>query len=218
MKNENIKIYTMSQTLKSIGDDLKSLSSGKTEHGCSSKSIQRFSKKLSKLQVKLLFLRSQLCGPEKRTLLTQMHHLYLASIQLEREIGSFSPPRQGRHYWPHIELKYTKSDTEISKKIAHEIAAWIRKHKPDHVFIDTGEGWGVIDELHSLGYRQLVTPVNFGETRTLSEKDKATYANARSQMWCRLADHISGEEGPVNLPDSNDVQKDLMSMPEAFRE
>ena len=35
-------------------------------------------------------------------------------------------------------------------------------------------------------------------------------------MWCRLADHISGEEGPVNLPDSNDVQKDLMSMPEAI--
>ncbi len=124
-------------------------------------------------------------------------------------------PRQGRHYWPHIELKFIKSDTEISKKIAHAIADWARTHNPAKIFIDTGEGWGVIDELHSLGFRQIVTPVNFGETRTMSEKDKAAYANKRAMMWCRLGEHIGGEEGPVSLPDSDDVQKDLMSMPAA---
>jgi len=40
--------------------------------------------------------------------------------------------------------------------------------------------------------------------------------NRRAQMWCRLADHIAGEDGPVNLPDSEMVQRDLMSMPEAI--
>ena len=124
-------------------------------------------------------------------------------------------PRRGREYWPHIELKYTKSDTQISKKIAAAAAEWIRINKPEKVFVDTGEGWGVIDELHSLGFTQLVTPVNFGESASLNPKDKAVYANRRAQMWCRLAEHIEGEDGPVSLPDSDNVQKDLMSMPEA---
>ena len=123
-------------------------------------------------------------------------------------------PRQGRHYWPHIELKYGKSETEISKKIAAVVADWIRKNNPVKVFIDTGEGWGVIDELHSLGFRELVTPVNFGE-KAIGVKEEKVYANRRAQMWCRLAEHIEGEEGPVSLPDKDDLQKDLMSMPEA---
>jgi hypothetical protein len=122
-------------------------------------------------------------------------------------------PRQGRHYWPHIELKFTKSDTEITKKIAHSIAEWARKHNPAKIFIDTGEGWGIIDELHSLGFKSIVTAVNFGESRCMTEKDRATYINMRALMWCRLSDHIAGEDGPINLPDSDDLQKDLMSMP-----
>ena len=123
-------------------------------------------------------------------------------------------PRQGRHYWPHIELKYSKTETEITKKIAHEVADWVRSHKPDKVFIDTGEGWGVIDELHSLGFRQLVTPVAFGSKPVGQDAD--SYMNRRAQMWCRLGDHIGGEEGPVNLPNNEMVQRDLMSMPEAI--
>lgn len=123
-------------------------------------------------------------------------------------------PRQGRHYWPHIELKFTKSDTEINNKIAAAVAEWIRKHNPVKVFIDTGEGWGVIDNLHSMGFRQLVTPVNFGKTPLGAAGE--IYVNNRAMMWSRLAEHIEGEEGPVNLPNSNDLQKDLMSMPQAI--
>lgn len=122
-------------------------------------------------------------------------------------------PRQGRHYWDKIELKFTKSDTEISKKIAHAIADWARIHNPAKIFIDVGEGWGTIDELHSLGFRSIVTPVNFGESRSMNEKDRATYINMRAMMWTKLGNHIGGEDGPINLPDSDDLQKDLMSMP-----
>lgn len=122
-------------------------------------------------------------------------------------------PRRGRQYLPWIELKYTKADTEISKKIAAEIAEWCRTHKPAKIFMDTGEGWAVKDELDSLGFRKIVTMVNFGEKAI--GKDAPSYANRRAQMWCRMADHIAGEEGPVNLPDSQDLTKDLMSMPQS---
>jgi hypothetical protein len=118
-------------------------------------------------------------------------------------------PRQGRVYWPHIELKFGKEEEQISIKIANRISAWIRQNKPDQVNIDVGEGWGVIDQLHKLGYRHLVNAVHFNNKAT----DTQVYANKRAEMWCRLRDHIHGEDGPISLPDSNDLQKDLMSMP-----
>ena len=119
-------------------------------------------------------------------------------------------PRQGRHYWPHIELKYGKEEEQISIKIAQRVAQWITEHKPDAVNIDAGEGMGVVDHLQRMGYSGLVRGVYFGGGAT----EKEIYANKRAEMWCRLRDHIQGEDGPVNLPDSNDLQKDLMSMPE----
>ena len=119
-------------------------------------------------------------------------------------------PRQGRNYWPHIELKYGKEEEQISIKIAQKVAQWIQKHNPDAVNIDAGEGMGVVDQLHRMGYSHLVRGVYFGGGAT----DKQIYANKRAEMWCRLRDHIQGEDGPVSLPDSNDLQKDLMSMPE----
>jgi len=33
-------------------------------------------------------------------------------------------------------------------------------------------------------------------------------------MWCRLRDHLHGEDGEVNIPDNDNLQKDLMAMPE----
>ena len=119
-------------------------------------------------------------------------------------------PRQGRVYWPHIELKFGKEEEQISIKIAQHVANWIRAHAPDKVYIDVGEGWGVIDQLHRMGYRHLVEGVHFNSSAT----DKGVYANKRAEMWCRLRDHIQGEDGAISLPDSDDLQKDLMSMPE----
>lgn len=120
-------------------------------------------------------------------------------------------PRQGRHYWPHIELKFGKEEDQISIKIAEAVAQWIKLHNPDKVFIDAGEGWGVIDQLHRMGFRHLVEAIYFQS----SPINKDLYSNKRSEMWCLLRDHIQGEDGPVDLPDSNDLQKDLMSMPES---
>lgn len=119
-------------------------------------------------------------------------------------------PRQGRKYWPYIELSFGKSEEQIGIKIASAIAKWIRENDPQKIYIDVGEGWSVIDHLKSMGYGNLVEGVHFGSTAT--EKD--IYANKRAEMWCRLRDHIQGEEGEVSLPDDDNLQKDLMSMPE----
>jgi len=120
-------------------------------------------------------------------------------------------PRQGRHYWPHIELKFRKDEEQISIKIAHYISNWMHNHKPQKVFIDTGEGWGVIDQLKADGHGNKIVPVNFGSTAS----DSSTFANKRAEIWWRLMLHIHEDDGPVDLPDSNALQKDLMSMPEA---
>lgn len=121
-------------------------------------------------------------------------------------------PRQGRHYWPHIELKFRKDEEQITIKIAQVIDQWIRNHNPQKVFIDTGEGWGVIDQLKSYGHGNRIEGVHFGS----SASDSAVFANKRAEMWWRLMLHIHGDDGTVDLPDSDDLQKDLMSMPEAL--
>jgi len=120
-------------------------------------------------------------------------------------------PRQGRKYWPHIELKYGKNEEQISIKIAQVVSQWILKNRPQKVFIDVGEGWGVIDQLKAYGHGKIVEGVHFGS----SASDKVVYGNKRAEIWCRLADHIHGEEGPIDLPNSDELQKDLMAMPEA---
>jgi len=121
-------------------------------------------------------------------------------------------PRQGRHYWPHIELKFRKDEEQITTKIAQYVSNWIHMHKPQKVFIDTGEGWGVIDQLKSYGHGNMIESVPFGSTAI----DSSTFANVRAEMWWRLMLHIHGDDGPIDLPDSDDLQKDLMSMPEAI--
>lgn len=121
-------------------------------------------------------------------------------------------PRRGRHYYPHIELKFRKDEEQISIKIAQTVSTWIHNHKPQKVFIDTGEGWGVIDQLKSYGHGNMIEGVNFGSSAT----SKEVFANKRAEIWWRLMLHIHGDDGPIDLPDSNDLQKDLMSMPEAI--
>jgi hypothetical protein len=123
-------------------------------------------------------------------------------------------PRRGREYLPWIELSYTKADTDIGRKIAAEIGDWARTNKPSKIFIDVGGGgYEIIDHLKRSGFRAQVVPVNFGEKAV--GRDAPLYSNRRSQMLCRLADHVEGEDGPVNLPDSQDLTKDFMSMPQS---
>mgnify|MGYP003348594533 CR=1 FL=1 len=61
--------------------------------------------------------------------------------------------------------------------LAARVAAKIDEWEPDAVFIDAGQGGGVIDRLRQLGYD--VTEVPFGGKATMAN----LFLNRRAEMW-----------------------------------
>lgn len=68
----------------------------------------------------------------------------------------------------------------VADQVALQIAEW----KPDAVFIDMGEGTGVIDRIRQLGFQ--VTEVAFGGAANRSD----IFANRRMEMWWGLAEWL----------------------------
>ena len=84
--------------------------------------------------------------------------------------------------------------------VAQQVAMQIVEFKPDAVFIDLGEGAGVIDKLRELGFT--VTEVAFGGGA--NEPDK--YANRRMEMWWNMAEWLRSGGA---IPPSTLLQADL---------
>ena len=61
--------------------------------------------------------------------------------------------------------------------LADRVAALIMEHRPHAVFVDAGQGQGVIDRLRQLGHR--ITEVPFGGSAL---RDKR-FVNRRAEMW-----------------------------------
>ncbi len=70
---------------------------------------------------------------------------------------------------------------DLAAQVAYHITSW----EPDAVFIDAGNGSGVIDRLRQLGH--VIIEVPFGG-KPINPK----YANKRAEMWCELRDWIKG--------------------------
>lgn len=83
--------------------------------------------------------------------------------------------------------------------LAAHVAEYIRDWKPDAVFIDEGNGAGVIDRLRQLGHT--VIGVHFG-----GKPSKPQYVNMRTCMWFEMAEWI--RSGGV-IPRDNDLMQDL---------
>lgn len=84
----------------------------------------------------------------------------------------------------------------VADRVAIEIAA----HKPAAVFIDAGNGQGVIDRLHQLRFP--VTEVAFGG----SAIDGDHYANRRIEMWDKMNQWLRAGGA---IPPSEVLQADL---------
>lgn len=69
-------------------------------------------------------------------------------------------------------------------ELADRVAAQIMEHRPHAVFIDAGQGQGVIDRLRHLGHEVIEVP--FGG-RALHE---ARFPNRRSEMWYGLREWL----------------------------
>lgn len=83
--------------------------------------------------------------------------------------------------------------------LADRVAAEIDNYKPDAVFIDAGQGGGVIDRLRQLGHD--VIEVAFGGRPT----DPA-YLNKRAEMWFGMRDWL---KLGGSIPNMVDLKQDL---------
>jgi hypothetical protein len=83
--------------------------------------------------------------------------------------------------------------------LAGRVAQYIDRWKPDAVFIDSGNGGGVIDRLRQLGYP--IIEVNFG-----GKPIDAGFVNKRTEMWFGMRDWI--KEGG-KIPNDQSLRQDL---------
>lgn len=90
--------------------------------------------------------------------------------------------RQGRDARSIPPVKFKDRDNMY---VANEVAKWIDKTRPDAVFVDAGNGTGVIDRLREMKYR--VTEVWFGGKSTSKE-----WANKRTEMYADARDWLGG--------------------------
>lgn len=105
--------------------------------------------------------------------------------------------RQGRKVWP-MKRYRIRDLMQLASRVAEEIEAF----QPDMVFVDaTGMGWGVVDRLHQMGYKQVVG-VQVGE----KPHDESRYRKLRDELWGRLRDAIL--DG-LSLPDDPELETDL---------
>lgn len=84
-------------------------------------------------------------------------------------------------------------------ELAGRVALYIERWQPDAVFIDSGNGGGVIDRLRQLGHD--VIEVNFG-----GRPIDPGFVNKRAEMWFALRDWL--KEGGV-IPNRVDLRQDL---------
>lgn len=103
-------------------------------------------------------------------------------------------PRQGLMCFK--PLVYRGIDNmELAARVANQIDEW----HPDAVFIDAGNGTGVIDRLRQLGHD--VIEVNFG-----GKAINPVYVNKRTEMWFNLKEWL---DSGGQIPDDVSLKQDL---------
>lgn len=107
-------------------------------------------------------------------------------------------------------LEIIKYDDMDNTRLTGILSRLIERRDAAKCFIDVGMGYGVIDNLHANGYKNIVTGVHFGARADNSE----VYINKRVEMAGNFQEWLS--EGDVSIPDDEEMEVDLMSIP-AFR-
>lgn len=103
-------------------------------------------------------------------------------------------PRQGLQCFE--PLVYRGLDNmQLASRVAAKIESW----QPDAVFIDAGNGSGVIDRLRQLGHD--VTEVHFG-----AKANESQYTNKRVEMWFAVRDWLRAGGA---LPNDSSIRQDL---------
>ena len=104
-------------------------------------------------------------------------------------------------------LKYQMYEGKKAMEMAGILASIIDNDSPAKMFLDSGNGYGVLDRLHDLGYTKIATGVSAAEGAT----EDTVYLNKRSEMGCALAQWFIN--GGVGIPDDDLLHKHLCSVP-----
>ncbi|MDD5084194.1 MAG: terminase [Candidatus Moranbacteria bacterium] len=89
--------------------------------------------------------------------------------------------------------------------LASEIAAAIKKYRPDVVYVDgVGVGGGVVDRLRQLGHN--IIEVNAGAAP--EQQNRETHYNKRAEMWDRMKNWLDTGD----IPDDRDLRDDLIGI------
>lgn len=108
--------------------------------------------------------------------------------------------RQGRKVW-----RATSYNGLNTMQLTGIVARAIQEGKVDKVFVDVvGLGAGVVDRLHELGHTEIVIPVGAGERANEPER----FVNRKAEMWDAM--RVWFENGPVQIPDSDELQADVV--------
>lgn len=91
------------------------------------------------------------------------------------------------------------------------IADQIDTCNPVKYFIDTGNGYGIIDRLIELGYGDIVVGVSFNE----GALEDTVYLNKRCEMYFDFKKWI--EDGGVRIPDNDRYHKEIVATPDATK-
>jgi hypothetical protein len=89
------------------------------------------------------------------------------------------------------------------------IADMININEPIKVFMDNGNGYGVIDRLIELGFGDVVLGVDFNDGAI----EDTVYLNKRCEMWETYAKWVN--EGSVAVPDDDVFHKESTAVPVA---
>lgn len=81
--------------------------------------------------------------------------------------------------------------------------------EPDMMFIDAGAGVDIVDRLHELGYKKRVKAIYFGSSPLKPKK----YKNKRNELWGEMAEWMTDESLPADIPDDDEMQADLCASP-----
>ena len=97
-------------------------------------------------------------------------------------------------------IPWTILEKKDNMEVANICAELIDRHQPDGVFIDAGNGTGIIDRLKEMGYK--CYEVWFG-----SSSSKQEYANKRTELWADMRDWLRGG----TIPSDSHLRDDLVS-------
>lgn len=117
-------------------------------------------------------------------------------------------PRRGREVLPYTIWDPKKEGLIRGTTVAGRLINMINNLKVAKIFIDIAKGYGVIDALVELGYKDIVQGVYFSEGAVENEK----FLNKRAEMHILARDWL--ETDTVSIPDEDELAVDILSIPD----